>query len=41
MLQNFDYLISRLQLHLKMNHKGKNLELEEEKQFTCSYIIGI
>lgn len=37
----FGYMPSRLLLHQKTNGKGKNLELEEEKRFTCSYIIGI
>lgn len=30
----------RLQPHQKMNGKGKSLEREVEKQFTCSSIIG-
>lgn len=38
---DFEICAFRLRLPQKMNGKGKNLVLEEEKQFTCLYTIGV
>lgn len=40
MFSDIEFCAFRLQLPQKMNGKGKNLGLEEEKQFTCLYTIG-
>ena len=38
---DFEICAFRLRLPQKMNGKGKNLVLEEEKQFTCLYTTGV